>query len=64
MKIHLEFPLAAVEALKRAGVGSAEKPFNFVYLSGGGADPSQESMFLYSRGKVRVISLGDQLSVG
>ena len=54
LKIHLEFPLAAVEALKKAGVGSAEKPFNFVYVSGGGADPSQKSMFMWARGKVRV----------
>ena len=30
MKIHVEFPLAAVEALKKAGVGSTEKPFTFV----------------------------------
>lgn len=55
MKIHVEFPLAAVEALKKAGVGSAEKPFNFVYVSGGGADPSQKSMFMWARGKVRVV---------
>ena len=54
MKIHVDFPLAAVEALKKAGVGNAEKPFNFVYVSGEGADPSQKSMFMWARGKVRV----------
>ncbi|KAF9647076.1 hypothetical protein BDM02DRAFT_3156287 [Thelephora ganbajun] len=53
MKIHVDFPLAAVEALKKSGVGSAEKPFNFLYLSGQGSDPSQKSMFMYSRGKGR-----------
>lgn len=56
MKIHVDFPMAAVEALKKAGVGSAEKPFNFVYVSGEGADPSQKSRFMWSRGKVRVYS--------
>ena len=56
MKIHVDFPMAAVEALKKAGVGSAEKPFNFVYVSGEGADPSQKSHFMWSRGKVRVYS--------
>ena len=54
MKIHVDFPIAAVEALKRAGVGSSEKPFNFVYVSGEGSDPSQKSMFMWSRGKVRI----------
>ena len=54
MKIHVDFPLAAVEALKKAGVGNAEKPFNFVYVSGEGADPSEKSIFMWSRGKVRV----------
>ena len=53
-KIHVDFPLAAVEALKKAGVGSAEKPFTFVYVSGEGADPSQKSMWMWGRGKVRV----------
>jgi len=53
-KIHLDFPLAAVEALKKAGVGSREKPFNFVYLSGEGADRSQKSPFMWARGKVRM----------
>jgi hypothetical protein len=53
-KIHVDFPLAAVEALKKAGVGSAEKPFTFVYVSGAGADPSQKSMMMWARGKVRV----------
>jgi hypothetical protein len=54
MKIHVDFPLAAVEALKKAGVGSTDKPFNFVYVSGEGSDPSQKSMFMWARGKVRV----------
>jgi hypothetical protein len=53
-KIHVDFPMAAVEALKKAGVGSAEKPFTFVYVSGEGADPSQKSMWMWGRGKVRV----------
>jgi len=53
MKIHVDFPLAAIEALKKAGVGNTEKPFNFVYVSGEGADPSQKSMFMWSRGKGR-----------
>jgi len=53
LKIHLDFPLAAVEALKKAGVGSAEKPFNFVYVSGEGADPTQKSMFMWGRAKGR-----------
>ena len=53
MKIHVDFPLAAVEALKKAGVGSTDKPFNFVYVSGEGSDPSQKSMFMWARGKVR-----------
>ena len=54
MKIHVDFPLAAAEALKKAGVGSTDKPFTFVYVSGGGADPSQKSMFMWARGKVRM----------
>jgi len=54
MKIHVDFPVAAVEALKKAGVGNAEKPFTFVYVSGEGSDPSQKSMFMWSRGKVRI----------
>ena len=54
MKIHVDFPLAAVEALKKAGVGSTDKPFNFVYVSGEGSDPSQKSIFMWGRGKVRV----------
>jgi len=53
MKIHVDFPLAAVEALKKAGVGNTEKPFSFVYVSGEGADPSQKSMFMWARGKGR-----------
>lgn len=53
MKIHVDFPLAAAEALKKAGVGSTEKPFTFVYVSGEGADPSQKSMFMWGRGKGR-----------
>ena len=52
MKIHLDFPMAAVEALKKAGVGSAGKPFSFMYVSGGGADPTQKSTFMWARGKV------------
>lgn len=62
-KIHADFPLAAVEALKKAGVGSAEKPFSFVYVSGEGSDPSQKSMFMWARGKVRMDSRS-HLSVG
>lgn len=54
MKIHVDFPVAAVEALKKAGVGNAEKPFTFVYVSGEGSDPSGKSMFMWSRGKVRI----------
>lgn len=53
MKIHVDFPLAAAEALKKAGVGSTEKPFTFVHVSGEGADPSQKSMFMWARGKGR-----------
>lgn len=53
IEIHVGFPMAAVEALKKAGVGSADKPFSFVYVSGGGADPSQKSVFMWARGKVR-----------
>jgi len=53
MKIHVDLPLAAIEALKKAGVGNTERPFNFVYVSGEGADPSQKSMFMWARGKVR-----------
>jgi len=52
LRIHLDYPLAAVAALKKAGVGSAEKPFTFVYVSGEGSDPSQKSMFMWARGKV------------
>jgi len=55
MKIHVDFPVAAVEALKKSGVGSTEKPFNFVYVSGEGSDPSQKSMFMWARGKVRML---------
>ena len=55
MKIHVEYPLAAVEALKKAGVGSTKKPFSFVYVSGEGSDPSQTSMFMWARGKVRMM---------
>ena len=55
MKIHVDFPIAAVEALKKAGVGNTEKPFNFVYVGGEGADPTQKSVFLWARGKVRNI---------
>jgi hypothetical protein len=55
MKIHVDFPLAAVEALKKAGVGSTQKPFSFVYVSGEGSDPTQKSMFMWARGKVRII---------
>ena len=54
IKIHATFPLAAVEALKKAGVGNSEKPFTFVYVSGEGADPSEKSMFMWGRGKVRM----------
>jgi len=48
MKIHIDFPLAAVEALKKAGVGSGEKPFNFVYLSTEHADPLEKSIFVWA----------------
>ena len=57
MKIHVDFPVTAVEALKKAGVGSTGKPFSFVYVSGEGADPSQKSMFMWGRGKVRAPEL-------
>lgn len=57
MKIHLDFPMVAVEALKKAGVGSTKKPFTFVYVSGGGSDPSQKSMFMWARGKVRGLTI-------
>ena len=58
MKIHVDFPLAAAEALKKAGVGSTEKSFTFVYVSGEGADPSEKSMFMWARGKVCPPSIG------
>ena len=54
MKIHVDFPLAAVEAFKKADVGSTKKPFSFVYVSGEGSDPSEKSMFMWARGKVRM----------
>ena len=57
MKIHIDFPLAAVEALKKAGIGSTEKPFTFVYVSGEGSDPTQTSMFMWARGKVCLLSI-------
>lgn len=53
MRIHSTFPLAAVEALKKAGVGRTEKPFTFVYLSGAGADP--KSVMMWARGKVSIV---------
>jgi len=38
MRIRVDLPSAAVEALNRVGVGgSAEEPFNFVYVSREGA---------------------------
>ena len=55
-KIHIEFPVAAIEALKKAGVGSSEKPFTFVYVSGEGSDPSEKSMFMWARVKVRTLT--------
>ena len=55
-KIHVTFPLAAIEALKKANVGSTEKPFSFVYVSGEGSSPSEKSMFMWARVKVRMIT--------
>lgn len=48
-----DWPMAAITALKDGGVGSAEKPFRFVYFSGEGADQTEKSMAMFGRIKVR-----------
>lgn len=53
VKLTHDYPVAALKALKEAGVGSEEKPFRFVYISGEGADRTEKSMFLFGRVKVR-----------
>ncbi|TFY56955.1 hypothetical protein EVG20_g8727 [Dentipellis fragilis] len=40
-----------LDALKEAGVGTEEKPFRFVFVSGDGADSSEKSMILFARVK-------------
>jgi hypothetical protein len=46
------YPVKAMKALIDAGVGSEEKPFQLVYFSGEGADPSQNSSMMWARVKV------------
>ena len=56
-KMTHDFPVAALNALKDAGVkGEEGKPFRFVYISGEGADRTEKSMFLFGRVKVRLTS--------
>ncbi|KAI0336647.1 hypothetical protein GY45DRAFT_1315239 [Cubamyces sp. BRFM 1775] len=48
------YTMAAARALKDAGAGSAENPFNFVYVSGNRADPTEQSGQMWARVKGRV----------
>lgn len=57
LNIHVDAPLAAVEALKRAGVGPGLKPFNFVHFSGASADTGLTSRSMWMQGKVRFFAL-------
>lgn len=45
------YPIEAAKALIGAGVGSEEKPFQFVFVSGDGADQSGKGM-MWARVKV------------
>ena len=52
------YPMALVKALVDAGVGegrAADKPFNFVYMSGARADPTQKGREMWARVKVRLL---------
>ncbi|KAA1476155.1 hypothetical protein DENSPDRAFT_843058 [Dentipellis sp. KUC8613] len=42
---------SVLDALKEAGVGTKEKPFRFVFVSGNGADSNEKSMILFARVK-------------
>ena len=48
---------AFLGALEEAKVGSGEKPFRFVFVSGNGADSKGKSMILFARSKVTHPSL-------
>ncbi|KAI0694526.1 hypothetical protein BC835DRAFT_1349407 [Cytidiella melzeri] len=51
-----DYPMAMLAALRDAGVGEdrpADKPFQFVYWSGEGADPTERSVQMWARVKGR-----------
>ncbi|KIP05442.1 hypothetical protein PHLGIDRAFT_119816 [Phlebiopsis gigantea 11061_1 CR5-6] len=51
-----DYPLAALRALRDAGVGKGRdpaKPFRFVYISGNSADPTEKSIQMWARVKGR-----------
>ena len=55
-RLTYESPMAALRALRDAGVGADRaqaKPFRFVYVSGMSADPTEKSMQMWARVKVR-----------
>lgn len=58
-RLTCEYPLAALRALRDAGVGKGRdpaKPFRFVYISGESADATEKSVQMWARVKVRLPS--------
>ncbi|KZS90071.1 hypothetical protein SISNIDRAFT_488606 [Sistotremastrum niveocremeum HHB9708] len=53
IKMTHDFPMAAVSAFHEAGLGSPEKPFRFVHISGEGADREEKGWALFSKIKGR-----------
>jgi len=47
------YVMEALKALSQAGVGSDEKPFRVVFISGEGADQTEKSMMMWARVKGR-----------
>ena len=47
-----DYPMAAIKAFDEGGVRGQDGMFRFVYVSGGGADPTGQSRILFARVKV------------
>ena len=50
-----DYPMEALRALNNAGVGKVEQPFQFVYISGEGADPTEKSRQMWAWVKASTI---------
>ncbi|TDL15960.1 hypothetical protein BD410DRAFT_852307 [Rickenella mellea] len=48
-----DWPMAAIAAFNDSGMGSVQRPFRFVYVSGESADQSEKALLMFARVKGR-----------